>query len=267
MTRTATPRRSHAASSVQVGPASGRWLVHGVVSAGTTPCDPEIEVITHGDVAGLVRRPAPQSTRWARRALLAHADLLDRIAATGAVLPLRFGTVVPSREGVERDLLVPYHDAFAAALVTLAGRAQFTVRAKYLSDAILLEVLERDPGTRRLHQRMRAQRNAPDHGDRVALGEKVAQAIMATREADATVLADSFGKYATLASVQVPSSVEGYRIADAAFLVDLDRRALFEETAERLARRWRDRARVRLLGPMAAYHFADRLIYGPIEGR
>lgn len=265
MTRMASPGRARSRSRHDPS-TTADLLVHGVVPAGTSVPLPEIEVVCHGSIAGLVRQADRHPSSSARRALLTHAELLDGIAATHAVLPLRFGTVVPSRDAAACDLLAPYHDAFAAGLTTLAGRAQFTVRAKYQPEAILREVLARDPGTRRLHQRLHTRHGSSDHRGRVALGEQVAQALMAIREADAALLTDSLSRYATLTSVQPPSSVEGYRIADAAFLVDLNKQEAFEVAAERLARRWSDRARVRLLGPMAAYHFADRLIYGPIEG-
>jgi hypothetical protein len=266
MTRSATAQRAAAGS--RPGPVADGWLVHGVLPAGTAPPDPVVDVVTHRGVAAVVRPPTARQISGTRRELLTHADVLDGIAAAARpILPLRFGTVVHSRDAVASDLLAPYHDAFVAALATLRGRAQFTVRAKYVSDAILREVLERDPGTRRLHQRMRARHHTAEHSDRVVLGERVAQALMANRDADAALLADTLGSYATISSVQIYSAVEGYRIADAAFLVDLEKREGFEEAAERLAGRWRGRVRVRLLGPMAAYHFADRLIYGPLEGR
>jgi hypothetical protein len=240
--------------------------VHGMVPAGTALPSREVELVSHGRIAGLVRQSTARPASRARRELLAHAELLDRTAATTPVLPLRFGTVLPSQNAVQRELLVPYHDAFAAALDTLVGRVQFTVRARYVSDAILREVVEHHPQARRMHQQLWTN-NQPDHSGRVMFGEIVAHAIMASREADTAELTETLRPYAALTSVQISSSVEGYGIADAAFLVDLDQRTAFEYAVEELAGRWRYRARLRLLGPMAAYHFADQLIYGPPEGR
>jgi hypothetical protein len=241
--------------------------VHGVVPAGAAPADRDLELVPYGQVVGLVRQAMARPASRARRELLRHAELLDGLVVTTPVVPLRFGTVLPSPEDVQRDLLAPYHDAFTAALGTLAGRAQFTVRARYLSDAILRELLDREPQLRRVHQRLRARDGQSDRPARMVFGEMVAAALRAGREADAAVLAGALRPHAALTAVQAPSAVEGYRIADGAFLVDLDRRERFESAVEELAGRWRDRARLRLLGPMAPYHFADRLIYGPLGGR
>lgn len=241
--------------------------VHGVVPRSTPPPGGDVTMVEYGRVAALVRSATGSASTRRRDLVMAHADLLDHTAATTPVVPLRFGTVVDSPESAERHLLAPYHDAFVAALTTLAGHAQFTVRARYEPDAIVREVLDSDPRTLRLHQRLQENQDGSDRAGRVMLGEMVARAILARREADAGELAESLSPYAALSSVQASQSLEGHRIADAAFMVALDRQARFEDAVEHLARRWRHRARVRLLGPMAAYHFADHLINAQPEGR
>lgn len=241
--------------------------VHGVVPRSTPWPGSEVTTVEYGQVAALVRSAAgPTSTRRRRDLVVAHSDLLDRTAATTPVVPLRFGTVVDSPESVAQHLLAPYHDAFVAALRALTGRAQFTVRARYDADAIVTEVIGADPAARQLHQRLHGRDAGAAHAGRVALGEKVARGIRARREVDAATLAESLRPYAEMTSLQVSTSVESYRIADAAFIVALDRQREFEHALEELARRWRDRARLRLLGPMAAYHFADHLVSTRPEG-
>jgi hypothetical protein len=253
--------------------------VHGIVPADTPPPGDDVALVPYRRVAALVRpaEAAPAAAldsaaagrrgRSRRDLIMAHVTLLDNTAATTPVIPLRLGTALDSPEAVARELLAPHHDTFLAALGALAGRAQFTVRARYVQDAIVREVLHHDPGARVLHQRVQgASGGGEDHGARVVLGEAVARGILARREADAATLAETLRPYATLAAVQAPTSVESYRIADAAFVVDLRRQAVFEEVLERLASRWRKRATLRLLGPMAAYHFADHLINAHLDG-
>lgn len=239
--------------------------VYGVVPAGTPAPAPEATLLTRDEIAALVTQPSARPVSRTRRALLTHVELLDRASATVPVLPMRFGTVLPSERAVEEELLAPYHDAFVAALAALTGRAQFTVRARYLSEAVLREVLEREPRARHLHERLH-DGSGSDFADRVRFGEMVAHALMAIREVDAAFLEGTLRQYAVLTVVRVPPAVEGYRVADAAFLVERERRAPFEEAVEELAGQWRHRARLRLIGPMAAYDFADQLIHSPAGG-
>jgi hypothetical protein len=44
-------------------------------------------------------------------------------------------------------------------------------------------------------------------------------------------------------------------MADVAFLVDVEQREAFEDAAEAVAEAMQERARLRLLGPMAPYDF------------
>ena len=234
--------------------------LYGIVPADIRTVGP-VRLVTHREVAGLVA-PAPASSAGpTRQDLLGYAEVLDRVAATAPVLPVRYGTVLPSDEAVRRDVLAPHHDTFAAALSRLAGRAQFTVQARYLPDVALREVLAERPDARRLHQRMRAR---PAVGLRMRLGEMVANGIARKRRTDAEALARALGRHATAARVRLWQSAEVDPIGEVAFLVELARRERFEAAAEQLARDWRDRVRLRLLGPMAPYHFVSG---GPTAGR
>jgi hypothetical protein len=204
------------------------------------------------------------TARWAAgwRRLLAHAEVLDRTAAVAPVLPMRYGVVLPSAEAVRREVLAPNHDAFAAALARLSGRAQYTVRARYAADEPLREVLATEPLVRDLHQRLHRPAGGPDHAGRMRLGELVARSVAARRERDTAALVDLLRPYAEAAVARISRALEGERVADASFLVDLGCSGEFESAVEDLGRRWRERIRLRLLGPMAAYHFVDELVAG-----
>src|SRR5690606_1755406 len=240
------------------------WHVHGVVPADARTPGDGVRLVRHGDVAALVTEVPHTGWRTARR-LLAHADVLDRTAATTAVLPVRFGTVAPSLPQVVERVLAPHHDALVAALVRLAGRAQFILRAGYLPDAAVRAVLADEP---RLARRRGGRPTGPGRhgGDRAArlrYGELLAHAVARRRERDVATILQEVGRYAEAAYVRPHRSLDADGIGDVALLVELARRADVESAAERLGQRWRDLARLRLLGPMAAYHFAGEVVAVP----
>ena len=76
--------------------------------------------------------------------LRTHREILDATAAEVPVLPLRFGTILPSEDAVAEDLLVAHQDEFTAALDQLEGRTEFQVKGRYVKDAVLGEVLSQD---------------------------------------------------------------------------------------------------------------------------
>lgn len=244
-------------------------------------------LVPYREVAAVTRVAAEESaTQRVRPQLLGYAEILDRLAEAGPVLPVRFGTTLESAAVVVAQVLAPDHDAYAAALAALTGKAQFTVRARYYQDAVIREVLTEQPATARLHQRLHrrgyrrpaagapaagagwpAAAASPDPADqalRVQLGERVAHALTAKRARDADALAHHVGKVAVSAVLQPAQSLDAERIADLACLVELSRREQFEAAVAGLAQQWRDRARLRLLGPMAPYHFAADLVAGRI---
>lgn len=252
------------------GDATGdsQCYLYGVVPATMEPAAVDgdlgtVTVLPYQQIAALTG-PAPER-RWTRRHMVAHAALLDRVAATGPVLPMRFGTVLPSLTAVTTEVLAPHHDSFATALESLTAKAQFAVRARYVEDAIVRELLAEQPLPARLRQRL-GDRDA-GYADRLRIGEILARAVTAKREADSAVLVESLRTHAAAIRVRISSSIDADRIADVTCLVEARQRAPFESAVEELGRRWHGRARLRMLGPMAAYEFVDGFVSLPAEVR
>lgn len=244
-------------------------LLHGIVRAGArTPGGPDgaVALVRHRQVAALVRPDQRWPVRPTRQDLLGHARLLDRLAETDPVLPMRFGTVLASPAAVEAEVLAPHHDAFVAGLTRLAGQAQFMVAARYVMDAIVEQVLVEQPALLRLHRRLLGGAGT-DPMHRMRLGELVARAIADQRAADTAALAAALRPYATAGRVLDPAGAGEDGVAELVALVEHRHREAFETAAEHLARRWHGRVRLRLRGPMAPYHFVDGLAGARPEGR
>jgi hypothetical protein len=198
--------------------------------------------------------------------LRAHARVLDALAASGLpVLPLRFGTVVRDERAVADELLSEGHDDFTWALDRLRGSAQFTLRARYVQDEVLREVLDEQVEARRLREELEGLPESAGYDLRIQLGQLVVEAIGAKREADAREIEHRLSPLALAVATAEPDSAEG--VVNAAFLVEDKKREAFEQAAEELARQWHGRVRLRLLGPLAPYDFvADALRQGEEVG-
>ena len=229
------------------------YRVYGIVPAGCPLPDVDAaRLIRHGDVAALTSPPLGHRPRKASRAeILKHAHLLDQVAAHAPVLPARFGIVVSGAE--VKELLADEVDQLAASLRALRGRAQFTVKANHVCDAVLWEVLHEQPEVAQLRAVVESADADTAYVQRVRLGELVAKALMAKCEADAVTLTQML---TPLAAELLPRPVTGPEASfGASVLVDHARRAEFEAAVEELAQHWAGRARIRLLGPMAPYDF------------
>jgi len=204
-------------------------------------------------VAAAVGRIPLDRSPGRRAELMAHSKVVDALAECGAVVPIQFGSVMADEEGILEQLLVPNEEFFLALLDELAGRAQYNLKASYLEDVVLAEVIAEDGEIRQLREYTRTLADDEGHGERLRLGQLVAHALEHKREFDAAVLLRAITPYV---AAQAPRTSHGVdHLLDVAFLVNDEVRAAFEEQLEGLAEAVHERIRLRLVGPLAPYDF------------
>ena len=184
---------------------------------------------------------------------MAHSSVLDALAATGPVVPIRFGSLMEDEADVVDGLLVPNQDRFTALLDELAGRQQFNLRATYHDGVALGEIIQREPEVRELRALTRDLPEEDGHWEKVRLGELVAQALERKREADTEIVLGSVLPLVDAHSAKEATGID--RVFDVALLVDAARRAEFEDRLEELAEAVHERMRLSLVGPLAPYDF------------
>jgi hypothetical protein len=234
--------------------------VYGIVPAGTRLPEGlmgtgggEISLIREGQVAGVVSEIRPEGALGTRDDLLAHEGVVASLAEETTILPLRFGAVVTTADAVAEEMLVPYHDWFAAVLADLAGRRQFSVLGAYVENTVLREVLQEEPEVARLREKVRDLPEDAAYYDRIRLGELIVQALDDKRMADTEALVAALSTHAVDVAAREPSGEDA--ATDVAFLVSDEQRPRFEQAVDELGDRWAGRIRLRMLGPLAPYDF------------
>jgi Gas vesicle synthesis protein GvpL/GvpF len=208
-----------------------------------------------GPIAALVSPMPAERPLGTAKDLRTHAQVIEAVARSSAILPMRFGGVMAGEDAVQSELLEPYQEDFADRLARLRGCDQFTVRGRYEGDIALREVVAEEPDIRRLSERLRDRDELASRGGNIQLGELVAQALERKRQADTDVLAGTLAAHA--AAVAEHPSGPPEIAADMAFLVPRQRRRRFEGAAEELAQHWQGRIRLRLVGPLPPYDFTE----------
>ncbi|MFC5993259.1 GvpL/GvpF family gas vesicle protein [Pseudonocardia hispaniensis] len=237
--------------------------VYGLVAAdtaipdGLTGLGPSgtISTITHGKLAAIVSDVPTERPLGTRDDLVAHESVLDAVAATAGVLPLRFPAVV-DEQGVVAELLEPHHDHFVEILAGLEGRTQFTLKGRYEQDAVLREILEEDSQIRELHETVRELPEDAAYYDRVRLGELIVGELERRRQDDAVAMVERLRPTVDDVVANQPANPDD--VINAAFLVERARQREFEDAVEDLGREQAGRMRLRLLGPLAPYDFVPR---------
>lgn len=257
--------RTPAAEGSAAGRSSLGVYVYGVAAADRVPerlatrgvGDPPapVRVVEGTGMAALVSDVRAGWSAARREDAEAHDRVLARAIEATAVVPMRFGVVMDSEDHVRSALLERHADRIAALLQQIEGRVQMSVKAFYLEDALLREVLRRNPDLKRRSDALRGKPIELTQGERIALGEEVARGVEAQRAADERMLADPLAAVADDLVVDPPRSE---RIAlNAQVLVARDRRAELDDVVRRLSTELGDRFTFRYVGPVAPYSFTS----------
>lgn len=217
--------------------------------------DTEVEYVVEEGLAAAVSRIPIDRPPGRRAELTAHQDVVEALARDGAVVPVRFGSVLDPEDEAVRELLRAEGDRFAVVLERLEGHVQLNLRASYVSEEVLAEVVAADPDIAELHRRTRDLPEGTVHPDLVRLGELVSRAMEVRRADDATALLDQVVPLVADRSVRAGGGVD--HLLDVALLVEADRVAELEDVLETLAEAWHERIRLRLVGPVAPWEFAE----------
>lgn len=220
--------------------------------------DKPVALVEDGGACAAIVSDLPQDRALGERAdLVAHQRVLNALVDAGTVvLPFRFGAAMADRAAVEKELLAGNADRFGHILDQLDGLIELRLKATYVQDAVLHEIMSADPEIAELSQRLReVPPDAADavYYDRVRLGELIAQSMERLRDADGRVLLDGAAPAAESAVAKTPAREED--VLDASFLVRADRRAEFERAVDELARDHAERVKIRLIGPLPPYDF------------
>jgi hypothetical protein len=237
------------------------YYLYGVVPAGgSVPGlrgldDAEVQYVEHGALAAAVSRLALDRPPGRRAELVAHAEVVDALAQAGAVVPVQFGSVLEDDPGRVERLLVEGHERFVGLLERLGGTVQMNLRASYVADTVLAEVVREDAPVRQLSDRTRELPEGTVHPDLVRLGEEVSRALEVKRQDDAAMLLEFVVPLTEDHVVRPSGGLE--HLLDVALLVARERVDDLEASLEDLAGEVHERIRLRLVGPVAPYDFVE----------
>ncbi|MFC7494237.1 MULTISPECIES: GvpL/GvpF family gas vesicle protein [unclassified Nocardioides] len=212
-----------------------------------------VEFVVAGPLAAAVTTVAVDRPPGRRAELLAYQSVLDVLAETGPIAPVRFGSMLPDGDAVVEELLGPGQDGFVAFLDDLEGRRQYNLRATYVEEAVLADLVTTDPEIKALREYTRDLPEDAAFQERARLGELVYHAMQDRSGFDSDWLLDAVAPLAVEHVVRTPPSPT--QVLDVALLVDDARAEELVARLEELAEAVHERIRMRLLGPLAPYDF------------
>ena len=237
--------------------------VYGVMRAADTPVaaseggigGADLGVTVFDDLAALTSPLKSARVRATRRDLMIHSEILEAALERGTVVPVQFGTVFQSADAVVSDFLEPRRKELEKLLDDLEGRVELSVKAFYVEQAILAEIVRENPRIARLREATRTVPEAATHGARLELGELVAA------ELQARALRDRERILGTLRPLAVAVAVAGehgeHDVLRASFLVERKGVGVFDRTMNDIAQREDGRIHFKYLGPLPPHSFVS----------
>jgi len=234
--------------------AEGLSLPDGLEGVGD-PARP-VRVVTHDDLAAVVAE-APEGIRPKRRDLLAHQRVVDAVAASAPVLPMRFGSVAADDSAAD-TVLDERAEHWRERLGALEGRAEYNVKAVHRTDAVIHQVLAEEPDIRALSDAQRAA-GGGTHEEKLRLGEMIAGAVNERERRDADQVRQALEDRAE--AVHAGPSSRAW-ITDLSFLLTAEAAERFLAAVDELAR---DHPHLELTvnGPLPPYSFVEPVAQSP----
>jgi hypothetical protein len=161
-----------------------------------------------------------------------------------------------SDAAVRDDFLAPNEASLTAKLAGLDGKVQMNVRGSYREEALLRDVVHHTPAVRRLRERVQKLPQAAAYYDMIRLGELVAAELERRSEHDTGVVLDRLDDWALGSRVEGRTTKEP--AVNVAFLVERGRVEGFTAAVQQLQAEFGEGMRLRCVGPLPAYSFADQ---------
>ena len=231
--------------------------VYGIISCG----EPReftgvVYTVCHGGLAAVVSDSPRVDYERSKRYMMLHTRILEEVMRDFVVLPVRFGAVGPDEEAIREKVLDRRSAELESLLRVVENRAELGLKAFWREDVMFREIVAGNADIRRLRDRLAGQSAEKTYYERIRLGEMIEAAINRKRDADADAI---MARLRPLAYKSKTNKALGDRIIlNAAFLVDNEREAEFDQTVRQLEAE--DRQVLKYVGPVPPYNFVTVVI-------
>jgi Gas vesicle synthesis protein GvpL/GvpF len=243
-------------------PSKNALYLYGVVparastaGAGTGIDGAPVQLVVHGDVAALTGAVTDDFLEAGRQELLTHSRVLEEAMGRSAVLPMRFGVVMPDEQTIKDRLLDPYAEELEAQLAAVEGKVEVSIRGIYDEAAILREALAENREIAALRDSIKGKPEEATYPQRIRLGEMVAQALDDKRATVAPEIIERLALHAV--DVRVGEPVHERMAVNGSFLVERERLAEFDRAVEQIGAEQAGRIRIKYTGPLPPHSFVQ----------
>jgi hypothetical protein len=194
-----------------------------------------------------------------RRNMMAHTVVLEEVMKRLSILPVRFGTVAPSAEVIQEQVLKRRLGELNGLLNEMDGQIEMGLKAIWYEGIVFEEIVHEQATIRRLRDELIGRTAEQTYYERIRLGEMIESAMGKKREQDAEHLLERLRPLA--GRTQTNKVITDRMVLNAAFLIERQREAEFDRVVEQLDSEMGKRLMFKYVGPVAPYNFVSIVIH------
>jgi len=217
--------------------------------------DAEVYTINHDGIAAIVSDTQLQEIDPTRKNVHTHTVVQDELLKEYTLLPMGFGMIAASEDGVRR-LLEKNYEGLVGELNRLAGKIEVELKVFWDQEAIIKELQGESQELTKIKAKINAT-SSPIEAQNllVKAGELVERIAMEWKARYAEQVCAILGQLALDTQLNNPVGIKN--LLNASFLIDRSRESQFKEEVYRLDSELQGKIDFKYVGPLPPYNFVN----------
>lgn len=245
--------------AIIAGPEVPEFKARGIGERG----DP-VHTIRHRRLAAVVSDSSVVEYETSRRNMMAHTLVLEEVMEAFDLLPVRFGTIAPDAEAVEKRLLVPRYEELTRLLGQMQNRVELGLKVFWYEGAAFEEVVREYEAVRKMRDSLQGRSLEETYYERIRLGEEVEKALTQKRARNEEMILSRIRPHAH--KTRTNKIISDRMVINAAFLVDKAKEPDVDAAVRKLDEEFSDRLMFKYVGPVPPYNFVNIVVNWEARG-
>ena len=212
----------------------------------------EVYTIQHRGLAAVVSNTPLVVYDPTRENVFTHEQVNEAVMREFTVLPMAFGALFRTDDDII-ELIRGTYDALRDVLAKMEGKVEFGLKVNWDRDKVTAQLEETNDEIRHLKEQITSRTTGSTYFARMQLGRLIETAL--TDQADAYIREVYSQLRDTAVASRANKPIGDRMIMNAAFLIDRNTEAEFDQKVKEIASKYEDKLSFRYTGPWPPYNF------------
>jgi hypothetical protein len=216
----------------------------------------ELYTVCFDDIAAVVSNSPIMKYAVSRENTIAHERAIEEVMKAYTVLPVRFATIAEDEQKLKKILEKEY-DKFKDLLNRMKDKKELGLKAIFKEDIIYKDILEKYKDIRILKEKVAALPPEKTYFQRMEIGRMVEAALQKEKGIYEKTILDTISPL--VVEVKTNNTYYELMIINAAFLVEKDKEAEFDQKVQEFDARYSDKIKFKYVGT-PPFNFVNLII-------